>query len=215
MPFPWPAGWVCPIIPWHPLSSRNLSSRILFFRLAVTTTVTFILLFLPWLSPTAIREPMSRIFPFNRGLFEDKVANFWCASDVVVKWRRWVAAPGLVRLSMIFTAVAFAPMAWGLLSGGWISATKKPAVTELQDGKSIETSCPTLALLPYALLTSSLSFFLFSFQVHEKSVLLPLLPATLILSGAERRGVGEDWEWGILFNNVAVFRCEIYLTTWT
>ena len=67
------------------------------------------------------------------------------------------------------------------------------------------TPCPTLALLPYALLTSSLSFFLFSFQVHEKSILLPLLPATLLLIGAES-GTGEDREWGILFNNVAVFR---------
>jgi alpha-1,3-glucosyltransferase len=149
---------------------------------------------------------VSRIFPFNRGLFEDKVANFWCASDVIVKWRRWLAAPGLVRLSTIFTAVAFAPMVWGLLNGGWLAAKKKQGDNELQDKKRIEASCPTLVLLPYALLTSSLSFFLFSFQVHEKSVLLPLLPATLILSGGERGGAGEDWEWGILFNNVAVFR---------
>lgn len=33
----------------------------------------------------------------------------------------------------------------------------------------------------YALTNSSLAFFLFSFQVHEKSILLPLLPATLLV----------------------------------
>ena len=37
-----------------------------------------------------------------------------------------------------------------------------------------------LPLLPYALLTCSISFFLFSFQVHEKPTLVPLLPLTLL-----------------------------------
>ncbi|KAF8513781.1 ALG6, ALG8 glycosyltransferase family-domain-containing protein [Gautieria morchelliformis] len=179
--------------------------RSLFFRLAATTILTVLLLFLPWLSPAAIRNPLSRIFPFNRGLFEDKVANFWCASDVVVKWRRWLGAPGLVRLSTIFTAAGFAPMVWGLLYGAWSAAERTRGDNKKQDKKRVQISCPTLVVIPYALLTSSLSFFLFSFQVHEKSVLLPLMPATLLISGAESGGVGEDWEWGILFNNVAVF----------
>jgi alpha-1,3-glucosyltransferase len=33
----------------------------------------------------------------------------------------------------------------------------------------------------YAMINSSLGFFLFSFQVHEKSILLPLLPVTLLI----------------------------------
>lgn len=28
-----------------------------------------------------------RVFPFARGLWEDKVANFWCAANVVIKFR--------------------------------------------------------------------------------------------------------------------------------
>jgi alpha-1,3-glucosyltransferase len=67
-----------------------------------------------------------------------------------------------------------------------------------------QTPTPTLPLLPYALLTSSLSFFLFSFQVHEKTILVPLLPMTILLSGA---AVGSSvHEWGALVNNVGVFR---------
>jgi hypothetical protein len=31
---------------------------------------------------------VSRIFPIQRGLFEDKVANFWCCLDLFVKLRR-------------------------------------------------------------------------------------------------------------------------------
>ena len=113
-----------------------------------------------------------------------------------------------MRLSTIFTAIGFAPTVWGLLRGTWLVAEKNQGGSGVQDKRHIQTTTsPTLVLLPYALLTSSLSFFLFSFQVHEKSVLLPLMPATLLLSGAESGGGGEDWEWGILFNNVAVFRC--------
>ena len=37
-------------------------------------------------------------------------------------------------------------------------------------------------LLPLALAATAWAFFLFSFQVHEKSVLLPLMPMTLILA---------------------------------
>lgn len=68
---------------------------------------------------------------------------------------------------------------------------------------------PAASVLPYALLSTSLAFFLFGFQTHEKSILLPLLPATLFIStkGDEwGAGAGKtDWEWAVLFNNVAVF----------
>jgi alpha-1,3-glucosyltransferase len=49
-----------------------------------------------------------------------------------------------------------------------------------------------------------MSFFLFSFQVHEKTILLPLLPITLLLSGAPIDST--IFGWGALANNVAVFR---------
>lgn len=181
-----------------------IEGRKLFVRLGIVTLATLLILFSPWLLTGTILDPITRIFPFNRGLFEDKVANFWCASDVVLKWRRWLGSAILLRLSTLFTLVGFAPAAWGLIANAWIISRKSQgaAAEKMASG---DVPSPTLALLPYALLTSSLSFFLFSFQVHEKSILLPLLPATLILSGAESGGGGEDWEWGILFNNTAVF----------
>jgi alpha-1,3-glucosyltransferase len=51
-----------------------------------------------------------------------------------------------------------------------------------------------------------MSFFLFSFQVHEKTILLPLLPITLLLSGAPVDS--SIYLWGVLVNNVAVFRLD-------
>lgn len=68
---------------------------------------------------------------------------------------------------------------------------------------------PAASVLPYALLSTSLAFFLFGFQTHEKSILLPLLPATLLItSKADEWGAGAgktDWEWAVLLNNLAVF----------
>lgn len=68
---------------------------------------------------------------------------------------------------------------------------------------------PAASVLPYALLSTSLAFYLFGFQTHEKSILLPLLPLTLLITtkGDEwGAGAGKtDWEWAILTNNVATF----------
>lgn len=49
----------------------------------------------------------------------------------------------------------------------------------------------------YAMINSSLGFFLFSFQVHEKSILLPLMPVTLL--------VLEEPIATTMFMNVAMF----------
>ncbi|CAI4951660.1 AVN_HP_G0007090.mRNA.1.CDS.1 [Saccharomyces cerevisiae] len=60
---------------------------------------------------------------------------------------------------------------------------------------------PKKHLLPYVLIACSMSFFLFSFQVHEKTILIPLLPITLLYSSTD---------WNVLslvswINNVALF----------
>ncbi|KAF4590166.1 Glucosyltransferase-like protein [Pleurotus pulmonarius] len=179
----------------------------LFVRLAIVTTASSVLLFLPFLPPfapfEAILQPIQRIFPFARGLFEDKVANFWCASNVVFKWKRWASTAVLVKLSTVFTLLAFLPGVFILIrtAGKTSVGISGPAGNTSSSVSS--THSPTLPLLPYALLTSAMSFFLFSFQVHEKTILLPLLPITLLLCGAPAGST--MFGWGVLVNNVAVF----------
>lgn len=164
---------------------------------------SFVVLFLPFLPPFAplsgILDPLSRIFPFQRGLFEDKVANFWCASNVVLKWRLWISQPALIKLSAGLTALGFLPSSAGLIYTGF-----KLGQSADNSKQSEHAPAPILPLLPYALLASSMSFFLFSFQVHEKTILVPLMPLTLLLSGSASDSL--TFELGALVNNVAVFR---------
>ncbi|KAH6595089.1 hypothetical protein BASA50_006075 [Batrachochytrium salamandrivorans] len=114
-----------------------------------------------------------RVFPVNRGLYEDKVANVWCAINVVVKLREIFKVSDLMKLSILCTLVAVLPA--GLL-----------------------VLCyPNRRTFMYSLIVGSLGFFLFSFQVHEKSILLPTLPISLFLLDDQ---VASSW-----FMNVAMF----------
>ncbi|OAP57132.1 hypothetical protein AYL99_07869 [Fonsecaea erecta] len=114
-----------------------------------------------------LSQAIHRIFPFARGLFEDKVANFWCFTNTFYKLRKLQAIVDLSRISAMATL--------GSILGPML----------------IIGAVPQKTLLPYALATSAWGFFLFSFQVHEKSVLLPLLPMTLLLGS--KQGLSKEY----------------------
>lgn len=114
-----------------------------------------------------ISQAIHRCFPFARGLFEDKVANFWCFLNTFYKLQKLQGMIELPRLSLFVTFMSIlAPM-------------------------MVIGAVPRKSLLPYALASSAWGFFLFSFQVHEKSVLLPLLPMTLLLGG--KNGLSKEY----------------------
>ncbi|KYK56923.1 glucosyltransferase [Drechmeria coniospora] len=123
--------------------------------------------------PYAILEQLlqivHRVFPFARGLFEDKVANFWCAANVVVKFRKLPPA---------------------LLQKASLGAT----LLSIMPPNLILFLSPRRTTLPLAFAATAWGFFLFSYQVHEKSVLLPLMPMTLLLAGPHgMRGDVRSW----------------------
>ena len=188
----------------------TLISTALFIRLATATTLTFLLMFLPFLPPfaplAAILDPIKRIFPFSRGIFEDKVATFWCASNVLFKWKQWASLNVLLKLSTASTALGFLPGVLNLIRAGYSfrGAYARRLEEPLPPTVHKSMAPPFLPLLPYTLLTSSMAFFLFSFHVHEKTILVPLLPLTLILSGAPANS--SVFCLGVLVNNTAVFR---------
>ncbi|XP_027925056.1 probable dolichyl pyrophosphate Man9GlcNAc2 alpha-1,3-glucosyltransferase isoform X1 [Vigna unguiculata] len=126
-------------------------------KLGLVVLGTFAAVWWPYLYSTqSVLEVLSRLAPFERGIFEDYVANFWCASSVLIKWKRLFTTDSLKLISFTATVITCLP-------------------SMIQQIKS-----PSYRGFLYALLNSSFSFYLFSFQVHEKSILLPLLPATLL-----------------------------------
>lgn len=213
----------------------------LLINLGFTVLATFAVLLAPWLrSLSDLQQVAHRIFPFARGLFEDKVANVWCALNVVIKLRTLASVAILARMSLLATLLAVLPSVIGLLWVSWSAGQKQRVQANAQMGQSksrpsasrsqtseyghhsyapatkqpersmseddATTQTPTIVLLPHALFVSALAFFLFSFQVHEKSILLPLMPLTLLM-GAREAGYGRmDWEWAVLLNNVGVYR---------
>ena len=130
--------------------------RAIGFGLVFALTVG--ILWYPWIKETLVGDPklginsvLARIFPLRRGLFEDKVASFWCVLNNFVKVHQVLSQVLQIRLATILTLIASLPSNLLLL----------------------RTPSPKNFLL--CLFVTSLSFFLYSFHVHEKQMLLPLL----------------------------------------
>jgi alpha-1,3-glucosyltransferase len=148
-----------------------------FAPLPIFSEYSFKIDFKAWHYPLIqqLAQVIHRVFPFARGLFEDKVANFWCALNVFVKLRKYPTEI-LQKASLLATLAAIAP----------------PCL--------IIFAKPRKELLPLALATTAWAFFLFSFQVHEKSVLLPLMPMTAIL--AAKHGLNKSTRAWVGFANI-------------
>lgn len=127
-------------------------------RIGVATIVTFAVIWYPFLqlSDGLLQQVLSRVFPFNRGLFEDYVANFWCTLNVLVKIRRFLEPTVVARYCLLITALVSFPCGVHLY---------------------LKNSLRNLYL---CLINVSLAFFLFSYHVHEKSILLVALPVSLV-----------------------------------
>ncbi|KAE8698043.1 hypothetical protein F3Y22_tig00110602pilonHSYRG00038 [Hibiscus syriacus] len=48
-------------------------------------------------SEEAALAVLSRLAPFERGVYEDHVANFWCTSSVLVKWKNLCSAQSIIK----------------------------------------------------------------------------------------------------------------------
>ncbi|CAA7055600.1 unnamed protein product [Microthlaspi erraticum] len=126
-------------------------------KLGVAVIVTFVVVWWPYIhSLDDFSMVLSRLAPFERGIYEDYVANFWCTTSILIKWKKLFTTPSLKSISLVATVLASLPsMVQQILS-------------------------PSNEGFLYGLLNSSMAFYLFSFQVHEKSILMPFLSATLL-----------------------------------
>lgn len=132
--------------------------------IGITVIATFVIIWLPFLilpmsdDPVLqIKQMAHRLFPIGRGIFEDKVSNFWCAANVLVKIQHLYPADTLALVCAVTTGLFSLP------------------------SNIILFLKPTRQNLLLTLINTSLVFFLFSFQVHEKSILLVAIPLVMYL----------------------------------
>lgn len=135
--------------PW----SRSFK-RLLF--VATTVVASFSLIWLPFLkNRDMVLQVLKRLFPLARGIFEDKVSNFWCTLNIFIK------------LNKTFTQLQMTEMCiFCVFISSFISLVNL-------------FRYPSIKRLILSLINVSLSFFLFSYQVHEKSILLVAVPVLL------------------------------------
>uniref|UniRef100_A0A336LPP7 dolichyl-P-Glc:Man9GlcNAc2-PP-dolichol alpha-1,3-glucosyltransferase n=1 Tax=Culicoides sonorensis TaxID=179676 RepID=A0A336LPP7_CULSO len=137
----------------------NFTSGVLnLIKIGSTVIVTFGLIWSPWLrlGYKDTMQVLSRLFPIYRGVFEDKVSNVWCIVNVFYKIKTHFTNEQMALICLTCTVAAVIPISLHLLFN------------------------PKKKVFLYALLNTSLIFFLFSFQVHEKSILLATLPAMIL-----------------------------------
>lgn len=129
-----------------------------FNKLAVAVISCFIIIWYPFTkSWDNISQLVHRLFPIKRGVFEDKVSNIWCFVNVFVKLKDVYTNEEMARMCLVATAAAALPSCIDL----FLRINKKKFVL--------------------CLINVSLAFFIFSFQVHEKTILLVAIPVALHL----------------------------------
>ncbi|XP_039750715.1 dolichyl pyrophosphate Man9GlcNAc2 alpha-1,3-glucosyltransferase-like [Pararge aegeria] len=129
-----------------------------FTKLAIAVIGTFSAVWYPLVhSWDDVLQILHRLFPIKRGVFEDKVSNVWCSANVFVKLKHVYNNEEMVRMCVMSTLVACMPSCLDL----FFRINRKKFVL--------------------CLINVSLAFFLFSYQVHEKSILLVAIPVTIYL----------------------------------
>jgi hypothetical protein len=173
---------------------------------AATGVGSLIAVTAPFIVTGTLPNVVQRVFPVGRGLFEDKLANFWCCTSIVFKPQRFLetvvlpsfidAAPrgvyaGLSKQIMALVCVAAIVVTSLPSLRAVISAARPIRAAKKDDHEVFEMGRGDgeirLEGFLWMLFATSLSFYLFGYQVHEKSILLPLMPATLLMAFYEHR----------------------------
>jgi alpha-1,3-glucosyltransferase len=172
-----------------------------FCLLGMTVISTFTLLWFPFViyprssdvtkfHSAGIAQVIQRLFPFQRGLFEGKVSNIWCALSVKpFSIRKRVPESSLPFLALGLTLMLILPPCWFLFEAGRCQTITDKATTKKNGRKSPlrnVSGAKDLKFVLWGSAATALAFFLASFQVHEKGILIPLAPISLLILDAPR-----------------------------
>ncbi|KAK2156182.1 hypothetical protein NP493_1996g00021 [Ridgeia piscesae] len=157
-----------------------------FISLGIVVSMVFLLSFGPYIILHQLGQVMTRLFPFKRGLCHAYwAANFWALYNIADK----VAAVIGVRVGLVSPGVTQAAMTSGLVQQ--YDHAVLPSVTPV-----VTLACTVTSMLPYlihmwrhptgprgflrGIVLCAFSSFMFGWHVHEKAVLLIIIPLTLL-----------------------------------
>jgi len=159
-----------------------------FISLGVTVILTFAILWVPFaitIQPPqdllsfdikVIYQILRRLFPFKRGLFEGKVANLWCTLSIrPISIRQRIPEDVLPLAALGLTLVFLLPPCFILFGVG-----RGRGITSTREEHEQNHSEKDIRFLLWGNTSSALAFFLASFQVHEKGILIALAPLSLL-----------------------------------
>ena len=123
-----------------------------FLLYGIVTILSLCFIWSPWLIYQNYQNVLQRIFPVWRGIFEDKVATFWCVLNIVFKLSK-LSQNSLIKSSLLLTIIScIIPIICMLFSNNF---NKK--------------------IFNLSFFIVSFGFYLFSFHVHEKTIIVPYL----------------------------------------
>jgi len=123
------------------------------------------------------KHVLRRIFPLERGLFEGKVSNLWCALDTKpINIRDRIPSSIQPLAALVVTVLLMMPSCVKLFMIGKQSELE----SKLPQQQQTHRYAHDLKAMLWGSTSCALAFFLASFQVHEKSILLALAPASLL-----------------------------------
>ena len=135
------------------LTKKDFVNNFISFLLyGIVTISSLCLIWSPWLFYQNYQNVLQRIFPIWRGIFEDKVATFWCVLNIVYKLSK-LSQGLLIKCSLLLT----------------VMSTIIPIICMLF-GNNFSRQIFNLSFF-----IVSFGFYLFSFHVHEKTIIVPYL----------------------------------------
>ncbi|KAG8456735.1 hypothetical protein GDO86_002498 [Hymenochirus boettgeri] len=168
-----------------------------FISLAMTVSLVFVLSFGPFIYLGQLSQVLTRLFPFKRGLCHAYWApNFWALYNVADKALSLVG----VKLQLLNPAT----VRTGSMTGGLVQEFEHrvlPTVTPVAT-----LICTLISILPsviqlwrrpqgprgflHCLILCALGSFMFGWHVHEKAVLLAILPLSILsVTSAKDAGI--------------------------
>ena len=168
-------------------ASRLFALR--FCALGAAVVLTFVALWAPLviyrLPEDAVAGSLLRIlrrlFPFQRGLFEGKVANLWCALSVrPFSVRQRIPSTLQAPLATFLTLFLVMPPCVALFHAGSDGSVEEARVKGMGFSGAERARRRHLRYILWGAAGTALSFFLCSFQVHEKSILLAAAPVSIL-----------------------------------